>query len=245
MSGKMSSIKGQVALLRPDTLVSRAGQRTAVVFGVVRCVQNSGRVLGEALLSVPGHVLDGEKGAVGAEEEIEISRPDDGVVGVFDDALENTGVGWALGSVTSIAGVVAQSEYVLAATLLPVGSGNSVKCLCDVRTIEVDLGARRLVVAFVDYPQLRERVGAGFGDVVDVEAWVHLQNSGVQALEHSAVAILGIVRGLENGGCFLGCGKCEVLLEICVITTFMLALTGSVHKALVQVQQILPVLDVW
>lgn len=38
----------------------------------------------EALEAVPGEVLDGEEGAFGEEEEIEVAMGDDGVVGPFD-----------------------------------------------------------------------------------------------------------------------------------------------------------------
>jgi hypothetical protein len=147
----MCGVESQVALRRPDTLVTCTCQRTAVELGVVGCVERNGRVVVETLRSVPGHVLDREQSAVGVEEEIEITRADDGVVGVFDDALQNTVLSRALGSILSVAGCVALSEDVSAGALLPVGARNSVQRRGYVGAVEVDLRIRRLVVASVDY----------------------------------------------------------------------------------------------
>ena len=39
----------------------------------------------ETLRAVPGHVLDGEKGAIGEEKEVEHAVADDDIVGALDD----------------------------------------------------------------------------------------------------------------------------------------------------------------
>jgi hypothetical protein len=70
MAGKMSSVEGQTTLRGPNTLVTSASKCATVVLRVVRDVDVSARVLGEALDAVPGHVLDGEQCSVGGKKHV-------------------------------------------------------------------------------------------------------------------------------------------------------------------------------
>ena len=60
--------------------------------GVVGHEEGGGGLFGEALLAVPGHIVEGHECAVGEEEEVEEARADDDVVGALDDGGEG-GVG--------------------------------------------------------------------------------------------------------------------------------------------------------
>lgn len=65
MAGQTSSVECQTTLRSPDALDARAGKRTTIVLRVVGCVKGSRGVLGEALRTVPGHVLNSEQCSVG------------------------------------------------------------------------------------------------------------------------------------------------------------------------------------
>jgi hypothetical protein len=172
MARKLGRVKRQPTLLRPLALDPGSSQRAAVVLGVVRRVERAAGVLLESLKAVPCHVLDGEEGAVGGEEHVQIAGADDGVVCVFDYALEDAVLGRARGSVAGVAGSVAVAEDVGIGALLPVGAHDGVERFLHVGAVEVDLGAWWLVVSRVDYAELREGVGTRLGDVVDVEAGI-------------------------------------------------------------------------
>lgn len=124
-----------------------------------------------------GHVLQSKESTVGVKKHVQVTRADEGVVGVLNNALEYTVLRRAQTLVTDglVGGRVAEHAI---HTLVPVG-GRGVDCLLDVGAVEVDLGARRNIVTRVDLTENRVRVRASFGDVVDVEAWVDLQDGRV------------------------------------------------------------------
>lgn len=195
VAGKLNLVECETTLSTPKAKVAGTSESAAVVFGVVGGVEGSAGILLETLEAVPlrsvslcdclypgdfwtyGHVLESEEGTVGVKEHVQVTRADKGVVGVLDNALEHTVLRRAQTLVTDslVGGRVAEHTV---HTLVPVG-GRSVNCLLDVCAVEVDLGARRNIVARVDLTENRVRVRASFGDVVDVEAWVDLQDGSV------------------------------------------------------------------
>jgi len=243
VTSKTGSVEHHAALGGPVTLVTSTRKRTAVVLRVVRSVQRGGGVLGETLGAVPGHVLDGEKGSVGAEEHVEVTGADDGVVGVLDDALEDAVVGGAGGLVGTF--VVAVAEDVGVGALEPLGADVGVECHLDVGAVEVDLGAWGRVVAGVDYAELGVWVRACLGDVVDVEAGVHLEDSGVEVVELVARVVLRAVRVGEDGESALWWGEGEVLVHVVGVTALLVVLGDLLHERVVQEEQVLPEVYEW
>jgi hypothetical protein len=136
MTSQMCSVEQKVTLLGPDTLDASASKGTAVVLRVVRRIEGGGRVFGKSLSTVPGHVLDSEQRAVGAQKHIEVAGANDGVVGVLYDTLQSAAVGRTDGSVGTPISPVAEDVDV--GTLQPVRVKWSVQRLLDVRAVEVD-----------------------------------------------------------------------------------------------------------
>ena len=245
VSRKTRSVKGKTSLLGPHALVARAGKSTAVVLGVVWCVEKRGRVLIETLGAVPGHVLDGEEGAVCAEQHVQVATSDDGVVGVFDDALEDAVVGRADGGIRGTTAVIAVAEDVDVGALHPIGADDGVERLLNVRAVEVDLGTRRLVVARVDYSELRERMRASLGDMVNVETRVDLQDGRVEVVELVASVVLRVEWVGENWNGSLRRREGEILIVVVRVATFLVMCADSLHERVVQKQKVLPELNVW
>jgi hypothetical protein len=136
MTSQMRSVEEEVTLLGPDTLNARAGKGTAVVLRVVRRIEGGGGVIGKSLSTVPGHVLNSEQRAVGAQKHIKVAGANDGVVGVLDDTLQSTAVGRTDGSVGTPVSPVAEDVDV--GTLQPIRVKWSVQRLLDVRAVEID-----------------------------------------------------------------------------------------------------------
>lgn len=174
MAGKLHLVKRQSTLLTPRAQSACAGERAAVVFGVVRGVEFIiGRRGLEALHAVPSHVLQHEQGAVGGEEVVEVADADDGVVGAFDDVLQDSVLGGAERVVRDALVVGGAAEDVGGRALVPVGTDGGVDGFLDVGAVEVDSGAGGKVVTVVDDAELGPEVRAGVEDVVDVEAGVY------------------------------------------------------------------------
>lgn len=105
MPRQINRHKRQSPLGMPRTLVPRArriGKGRAIRHSIVDVIEDlaerlvvrhvevlgvRGRAL-EALQAVPRHVLDGDEGAVGEEQEVEQAVADDGVVCALDDRGE-------------------------------------------------------------------------------------------------------------------------------------------------------------
>lgn len=190
VTSQLDSVESQATLDTVATEVSGAGERAAVVLGVVWSVEGRARVLLETLQAVPGHVLDGEQSAVGGEKHVEVTGADDGVVGVLDDALEDTVRGGAGAGVRGGAVVGAIAEDIGVGALLPVGTDGSVDGLLYVGTVEVDNFSWWDVVADVHSSEDGPGVGAHVADMVDVEAWVDFENGGESIIEHIASGVL-------------------------------------------------------
>ena len=245
MASKTSSVEGQSALCSPLSLVSRAGERTAVVLGVVGSIEISAGVLRKALSAVPGHVLDGKECSVCAQKHVQVTAADDRVVCVLNDALQNSvRCRWRRG-IGSTAAVVAIAKDVDVGALEPVGVYVSVESLLDVGAIEIDLGAWRRVVSRVYYAQLAVRVRACLCDVVDVEAGVDLKYRCIESIKHIAGVGLGGVRVGENRELLLGRRELEVGVQVRGVVARILTLANSLHESLVEVEEVLPELDVW
>lgn len=77
-------LAGNVPLVQnfADDLPKRGMVRNEEVVGLRRPL--------EALLTAPGHVLDGDEGAIGDEEEVEEAVANDDVLGAVDDGGERT-----------------------------------------------------------------------------------------------------------------------------------------------------------
>ena len=192
--------------------------------------------------SAYGHVLDGEKGAVGAEEHVQVAGADQGVVGVLDDALQDVVLRGADALVAHglIGGGVAEDAV---DTLVPVG-GRGVDGLLHVGAVEVDLGAWWGVVALVDFTEDRVGVGAGLGDVVDVEARVHLEDSRICVGELITRIVVCISLSGKDRELLLRRRVGEVLVEVISVTALVVTLPKALHEGLVEVEDVLPVLEV-
>jgi len=260
VTGELDLVESQTALATPGSQVSGAGEGAAVVFGVIGGVERDVGVGLETLEAVPlesmlvfvsrwivdcktySHVLEGEKGTVGAEEHVQVTGADQGVVGVLNDTLQDIVLGRADALVAHglVGGGVA--EYAVDA-LVPVG-GRGVDCLLNVGAVEVDLGARRSVVACVDLTEHRVRVRASLSDVVDVEARVDLQDSRVRTGELVAGVVVGVSLLRQGGDWSLRRRELEVLLHVLGVATLIIALPDTVQERLVEVEQVVPVLQV-
>lgn len=172
MTGKLHLIEGQAALIAPRADDAGSRESATVVFRVVGHIEVCVRVFLEALLAVPRHVLERRQRAVRREQEIEISDADEGVVDGFDDVGEHPVLRGAERSISQALIIGRATEDVGAGALLPVGAGG-VDYFLDVAAVEVDDFEGRDVVAWVDAAALAPEVGAGVGDVVDVEAGVY------------------------------------------------------------------------
>ena len=243
MTGKTGSVEGHATLRSPVSLDTSASKRTAVVLWVVGYVQRGSWVLGETLSAVPGHVLDGKQSAVGAEEHVEVTRADDGVVSVLDNVLENTVVRRSRGLVRTPVVTIAKDVGVCA--LEPFGADVGVERKLDVSAVEVDLSTWRRVVSGVDYAELRVRVRASLGDVVDVEARVDLENGRVEVVKLVASVVLRAVWVRKNREGTLRWGEREVLVHVVGVATLLVVLSDLLHECVVQEQQVLPEVDEW
>ena len=85
MSRQLYLVICQTTLATPSTQITSAGESTAVVFGMVGGIKVIARVFLEALLTVPGHILKGDQGAVGREEEVKVPDANDGIVEGLDN----------------------------------------------------------------------------------------------------------------------------------------------------------------
>ena len=95
-------------------------------------VDGRARLLLEAELAVPGHVLDGQEGAVGDEDHVVVARCDQEAVGSFDHLGDD---------VLDRHGAVVRAQDALVAADHPVYIERGVHGLFDVRAVEIRLGA--------------------------------------------------------------------------------------------------------
>ncbi len=155
MACELDLVESQPALGAPDADVARGGECAAVVFGVVGdeefVLAREGL---EALLAAPGHVLEGEDGAVGGEEEVEVADADEGVVDGVDDVGEHAVLRGAEGGVGEVGVVARAAEDVGAGALHPVCADGGVDGFLHVGAVEVDDFAGGVVVARVHDAEL-------------------------------------------------------------------------------------------
>lgn len=211
---------------------------------MIGCIQRCRGVFLQPLCAVPCHVLDSEERSVCAEEHVEVAGADDGVVRVLDNALEDAIISGADGSILCVAAGVAVAEDIDVCALEPVAINVCVQGELDISAVEVYFCARRGVVSRVDYAELRVWVRAGLGDVVDIEAWVDFEDGAVKVVELIACVV---VRGegiRKHGEGSLGWRKCKVLLIVLGVATVFLMLTDRLHEGVVEVQKVLPELNI-
>lgn len=125
--------------------------------------------------AVPGHVLQGEKGAIGREEVIQVADADDSVIGTFDDVLQDAVLRWPERLIRYVLVVAGAAEDVRRRTQIPICAQGSVDGLLHVGAVEVDGCAGGLVVAGVYNTKLGPDMRARVKDVVDVEARVYFE----------------------------------------------------------------------
>lgn len=132
-----------------------------------------GRV--ESKLSIPCHVLDREKGAVGKDDHVIITVTDQNSVGAFDDLGQDMldGVGRVVALLLGTA--VAPDKDALHRALGP-GDVRSVHGTLNISAVKVDAGARREIVDFGGESKNVPENGAHLVDFVGVEARVGIQD---------------------------------------------------------------------
>jgi hypothetical protein len=163
---------------------------------------------------------------------------------VLNDTLENTVGGRRCRSVLSLASGVAVAKDVGISALHPVRVERGVKRHLDIGAVEVDLSTRWRIVPSVDYAKLAVRVGTCLCNVVDVEAWVDLEDGRVEVVKLITGAGLGAVRIGENRERTLRRRELEVCVHVGRVVASILTLTGGVQERLVEIQEVLPVLDI-
>jgi hypothetical protein len=114
----------------------------------------------------------------------------------------------------------------------------------NISAVEVYFSARRLIVALVDYPKLTEGMRARFGDVIDVEARINLEDATVEVVKLVATIVVPTGRLRKDWERFLRRWKLEIFIQIGGVIAIVLALPQLIEESLVEVNQILPVLDV-
>lgn len=196
-------------------------------------------VLLQSLGTVPGQVLKGEQRSVGGEDVIEVSGADDDVVRTLNNVLQR--------AVQSRAGrlVALADEDVDVGALGPVGADGGVDGGLDVGAVEVDLEARRLVVARVYDAEDGVGVRAGLGDVVDVEARVDLERGLVDVVPQVASrGRLVQVRVRQRGEGLLRRGEGQVGLQVGGVVALLGAVLDDLGEGLVEEEQVGPEVDV-
>lgn len=124
----------------------------------------------ESLGAVPGHVLDHQARAVGDENHIQQTVPDDRAVQALDDVGKHGKTGWRA-RIAAVAG-----KDVADGAFGPVG-WRGVDSFLDVRPVEINFCSIRQVWDRSGEAQDVPEDGTGGGDLVDVEAGVYFKNS--------------------------------------------------------------------
>ena len=171
MASELHLIKGQATLRAPIANNTRTRLRTTVVFRMVRDVELRPGVLLEPLQAIPGNVLQSDQTAVGGKQEIKVSHADDGVVDRLDHVSQNTILRRTQRGISQSLIIGSEAKHVRAGALLPIGWW-SIDRFLNIAAVEVDDFSRRNIIAWVDAAEDVPRVGAGFSNMVDVEAGV-------------------------------------------------------------------------
>ena len=150
VTGELSGVEGKTSFTSVVSDLASSGEGSAVVLGMVRNDEFLAGVFLKTSLSVPLNTLNGNKGTVGGEEHVEVTRTDDGVVGVLNNALESAIESGALAGVAERAVVGGSTEDVDVSALLPVGTDRCIDGLLNIGAVEVDDFSRGNVVAGVD-----------------------------------------------------------------------------------------------
>lgn len=86
VAGELHLIKRQASFRAPRTQLSCPRKSAIIVFRVVWDIERlASRELLETLLSVPGHILDCQQRSIRWHQKVKVTRPDDHIVGVFDN----------------------------------------------------------------------------------------------------------------------------------------------------------------
>lgn len=131
MSSQLRLVESETALRTPVSSLAPSSHRSLVVLRMRWNPELLARVVLEALLAIPSHILDLKQSAIRRDDHIEVAVPDEDIVGILDHALQHPTFGWALAEITQ------RSKYPNV-TLLPVYVQRSVQRLLDVCAIEVD-----------------------------------------------------------------------------------------------------------
>jgi hypothetical protein len=148
VASKLHFVVGEATLLAPITNKTSLAVSSRVVLWVVRYVKVFIlRIALEALLAVPSDVLQGKKRAVRWEQEVQPANTNDGVVGVFNDALENIDLRRSGRSILVVSVRIAMvgANDLLGCALVPVDM-RRVKRILDVSAVEVYLCTGRRVI---------------------------------------------------------------------------------------------------
>src|SRR5690348_5986419 len=96
----------------------------------------------------------------------------------------------------------------------------------------------------VDNTQLTVCCGTSISDVINVETRVLVQRGGVCPVEPITSIILGIQVGIwQNLELTLGWRESTVFLKILVKATMFMCPAQGIHRRLVKIEQLIPVLD--
>lgn len=106
------------------------------------------RIALETLETIPCDILESKQSTIWREQEVQATRTNDGVVGVFDDTGEDRVLRGGEGSVTGIGIGITASKHIARRALEPADVA-SVDCVFDIGTIEVDFSTRRRVVTLL------------------------------------------------------------------------------------------------
>ena len=198
----------------------------------------------ETLQASPCHVLDGQQGTVGVEEEVKITVPNEGIVGVLNYPGKDTVIGRSRGLVRKTLVVGAVAEDVLHRALHPIGAHGRINGCLYIRPVEVDHLTGRRIVARVDNAKNIPEMRTGVGDVIDIETGVR-QHFGVEDIvkdvTRCVVQRIGIC---EDGESPLRRWECEVLLEVGRVTAVSCTRIHDLEEGVVQIHQVLPIMYV-
>src|SRR5690349_21428370 len=98
----------------------------------------------------------------------------------------------------------------------------------------------------VDNAQLTVCRRTSISDVINVETRVLVQRGGVCPVEHITSIILGIqIRIRQNLEFSLRRGESTVFLKVLVKATMFVCPAQGIHRRLIKIEQLIPVLDEW
>lgn len=182
---------------------------------------------------------------------------------MLDNPAENVVLGWGERGVAEVGLGVAVAEDSVGCALVPCHVYGGVESLLDVGAVEVNFSALGREVTLIlldmleclceetyriDDAKLSIKMRASIGDVVDVEARVLIKSSGVGKIKDiTSIVALRIRIGVwirQNRELFLRRRESSILLKILLIPTVLMRPPQSIQVRLVEVEEVLPVLNV-